>query len=442
MGEGLLKILLNWVQYWKTKRGLIVVAILIFTFFTLLLFPGLAALDLKPSTPLKTSTISIAELIWLIVWFVKSYRIPFFGKHLRIAIRLDGLDSTEEDKREIQQQILKQASYWDMGNKINFVELPKDVKFLTPKEAEDYVWKRNLDLLIWGDIRKGNVSAQEMTAFKFNFTYNYLSPADNRVRNMVAQDVALALMNRRWYIRKQNSLIDVDIVAKNVLEASTFIVGLCLLSWSRNMKAIELFEKTLANVSNGKEFQQFRERLREILHRLYHIEAEITRYTNNDNGKFNYYLKRMLELYPSSLAANLGLARSAYLDGNIKIARQYTNDAEKFNPKNKLPLLNHAFFAILDKQYDKGLKLYKQVASLEFLDDAINVVLFLEDEYKNHQDEPALLFAAGLVNYHFCDKNRGKRQLRRFEKIVNRGVDPCWPQRYGLYVASIKNLQN
>ncbi len=442
MGENLLNVVLNWAQYWKTKRGLIAVAILIFTFFTLLLFPGLAVLDLTPSISYKTNTILIAELIWLVTWFVKSYRIPFFGKHLRVAIRLEGLDSTDEDKRELQQQILGQARNWDIGNKIEFVELPKDVSFSTTKEAEGYAWKKNLDLLIWGDIRKGSVNAQEMTTFNFNFTFNYLTPADTRVRNMVAQDVIIALNNRRWYIRKQNSLIDVDIIAKNILEVSTFVVGLCLLSWSRNANAIELFEKALANVSNDKQFEGFRGRIKEILHKLYHLEVDNIRFSNCDSDKLKYYLEKMLDLYPGSLAANLGLARSAYLYGNLKAARQCTNDAEKFNPKNKAPLLNHAFFSILDKQYNKALKLYKEIASLEYLDDTINVVLFLEDEYKKRHDEPALLFAAGLINYRFCDRNRGKRQLRRFEKSVKKGDDPYWPQRYGLYVASIKGLMN
>jgi len=101
---------------------------------------------------------------------------------------------------------------------------------------------------------------------------------------------------------------------------------------------------------------------------------------------------------------------------NLEGAKDYIEKAKNIDKNHPTIYIDSAFFAILDKNYESALFWYEKVMNLIASADlaVIPLLEFLFDRYKENKNELAYLFAIGIINYKFVDREKGLSDLSNF----------------------------
>jgi hypothetical protein len=415
----------DWLKDWKTKKGLIGYSlVIIFVFAGLISIIKQLGLAIPPiwSIPI----IAISVILYLLFWSWAYIIYPRFISKIKIAFSLE-VPGNDPLLDELKKEFYFQIDSLNLKREVRVIDLPSDKRFQTTVEAEKYSKSKHINLLVWGHMKKGQLEGQEVAESRLKFTYIYPTLSKKNIEELLRSDVKLAVVDRNWRIAVRNSIVDIDTVSRNVMEISLFIVGLCLLLWRDTERCVDVFEELHSCLQQGpplsdKRRVTFLKRFDQIF-----IEALDLRtmylFQGGKMQECKKCLERMLEINYAIPGAHINLAKLCYLEGNMGDARYHTNQADRLVPNNQLSLLNKAFFAILDKKFEKANDLYnKLIAPVDWSMscNTLEVALFLEEEWKKHKDNVGFLFAAGFVNYHFADKRRGKLQLKNFIKRIDK----------------------
>lgn len=422
--EKLLEVLLGTTKDWRSKKGLLAGALITFIGY-ILIITGLKQVIIIPSKLILILPLVALELIWLVIWLFKSYRLPIFSKRINLAFSLKSEGDTSAIVQEVEKEMRREMQLLSVTESLKIIELPTDVKFEAYREAEKYITKKDIDLLIWGDTKSGSSEGKSIIELKLKFTYNYKIPISEGLKNLLSREVHISMMNRKWAIVREQSFKELDIIAMNILQVSLYILTICLTLRNNFDMAIEICEKLQANVRTldnmaKKIFGVFIERTLQLLEELYRIKAEAYRWRNNSNIE-KLYLDKMLDINYNSYPAHISIARWYYKNGQEQKAREHNNTAEKLQPKNPLSKLNYAFFSLVDRKFEKAAELYTEIKK-ENYDSRIvlGVVEWFDEEYEKNKHNLGLLFAGGFFNFYLLDPKRGEKQLKKFMKLAEK----------------------
>jgi tetratricopeptide (TPR) repeat protein len=235
---------------------------------------------------------------------------------------------------------------------------------------------------------------------------------------LFAADLRLFTGTKKWIIDTDNTLYEEIRVANYFKEACLYIIGIYLLTDNRIEDSLEIIT-ALKNIIPSVQDQKFQKliqgRINSLLVEIYLLlGSEAIQKKDYPNAK-KYFLE--LTKYPiNAFRVYVNLAKIEYYLGNLDEAVIYTKKAAKEDRKHPVIYVNYAFFRILGRKYNDALFWYKKVALLSQVDiDIPGLLEFLEERYNENKEEYAYLFALGLLNYRFFDKDRGVADLTKFK---------------------------
>lgn len=423
--DSTIALLEDWLKNWKTKKGLAGYSlVIIFVLGSLLLLFKELGLTIPAIWSIRIIVFFLVAHAMVWAWMYIVY--PIYIRKIKIAFALE-VASNDPILDELNKEFRHQLDLLNLKGEIKLIDLPRDKKFETNADAEQYSKKKYINLLIWGHTKKGELDAQEICEFKLKFTYVYPKLFIKRIEELLRSDVKLAITHRNWKIVTKNSFLDTDVIARNLTEISLFIIGLCLLLWRDAETCVQVFEKLYTCLQQGPSIKDTRrvtfiKRFERIFIEALDLKGTDL-YLSDRMEEWKECMERMNEIDTTIPGVHINLAKLNYLQENMEKARHHTNRADSLIPNNPLSIINKAFFAILDRKFEKAVHFYNKLTQLKdwtMSCNTLEVILFLEDEWKKQTDNLGFLFAVGFMNYHFADKRRGKLQLRKFAKTVKK----------------------
>lgn len=400
---------------WQTKLGLLVEIIILLAGFTYL-FLQTGLMFLLYLLPVSVS-------IWLFCWSILSCRIiinPANKKIILISFNIE-MGAKKQFDRII--PILK--------NKLVELSLNTKIKLLigaedlisNTKEAEKYRKKSNVDLIVWGNTIYGGLNEKKASQFNVHHTFK-ITPSLQQKLPLFLGDITLMLQKRNWTIYEMNDIADHKIVADDLLETCLFIIGLYFFDQQEFDDAIKIFESILPislNKSKIREEQNIMYmaqtgRINSLLIDLYFIKSTEFQEKGDVNGEL-YFLNKIPEKIQNQIPILMNLAKTYYQINDLNKAVKYTLKIKKINKNHPAVAINLAFFGILQKNYARVKFWYDQLLKHDHLSEIppINLLEFLDNEFKKNPSEYALLYGMAIIN-NFLDKIMMKRYLRQFLK--------------------------
>jgi len=407
--------------------------------FAVLLLVGLGALALVlkqmgivfvPGVYIWVYCVSLGlSILWWL--YVRWYR-PFDKNVLSIGFALSYDDYSRESYAEIMASFRRDLEQHGLKGAVKIKELPSDLRLSSALEAEKYLKKKDLRVLIWGDTTRATVGNSEaVTIFNVNVT------CQHRVRAGDDKDAIHAALSdgaRRgsWTVQDTNSLSGLRLVSGNLLEISTYVLAISL--WSvREIKYVEKAALILENLrvrlqprardTNFPNLGDFKIRIGK---RVYGILMQVTYYYMFDKRDFHTAKKWAEKLYqvaPRDYDVNMSMARISWELGDQSMARSFTRTARDIKPKESLPYLNLAFFHFNDGSYVRALAIYKKLKpNISSKTNILDVIDFLEREFDTSR-KPALFFAAAWLSVRYGDTVRGREMLQSFLEMVENKSD-------------------
>jgi len=368
----------------------------------------------------------IAWIVWhnrkrLATW-LKRLKLKFFPVKFNVAFSLDfkeGLNSGnyfEQIKKNIHSITNKSGLY----KQIIIKDFSSIQKFRDKDEAELFIIKKGIDLIIWGGFTNDTlkVDGENINEIELHFTYGHPDNKEKTIGKMLLIDISSKLAKKNyWKIVESNSLKDSKIVSNNIFDISTYIIALTLKISGRLGKSLNLFEQLYKNlVDRNDNFQK------EIFPHLYNIYTIlISEYGINEN---NYNLghdlcRKILIIKENDFFALSNLATFNCKLGLNEEAERQVNLLVKLYPKDPTTEVDVAYFRIMQKKYANALKHYKNLMKFNVINfEPQYVIEFLCEEYDKLK-EPALLFGVGIISYKFWDKELAKANLKLFLKKAN-----------------------
>ncbi|MCH7771892.1 MAG: hypothetical protein IIA49_12890, partial [Bacteroidetes bacterium] len=222
----------------------------------------------------------IARVVWhnrksIGIWF-KRQKLKKFPANFNIAFSLDfkdGLNSGnyfEQIKKNVNSISNKSGVY----KQIIINDFSNIQKFRNKDEAESFINKKGIDLIIWGgftnDILK--VDGENINEIELHFTYGHPDDKKNIIGKMILIDISSKLAKKNyWKIVESNSLRDTKIVSNNIFDISTYIIALTLKIYGRLEKSLNLFEQLHNNLVERKD--DFQKEIVPHLYNLYQVLA-------------------------------------------------------------------------------------------------------------------------------------------------------------------------
>ena len=368
----------------------------------------------------------IARVVWhnrksIGIWF-KRQKLKNFPANFNIAFSLDfkdGLNSRnyfEQIKKNVNSISNKSGVY----KQIIINDFSNIQKFRNKDEAESFINKKGIDLIIWGgftnDILK--VDGENINEIELHFTYGHPDDKKNIIGKMILIDISSKLAKKNyWKIVESNSLRDTKIVSNNIFDISTYIIALTLKIYGRLEKSLNLFEQLHNNLVERKD--DFQKEMVPHLYNLYQVLA-IENGINRKNFNLSSDLcRKILIIKKNDFFALSNLATAQCKLGNNKEAEILVEQLLKLYPKDPVTEVDVAYFRILQKNYTNSFKHYKNLANFQTINfEPQEVIEFLCDEYDKLK-EPALLFGVGIISYRFWDKKLAKNYFNLFLKKAN-----------------------
>lgn len=381
-------------------------------------------------------------VVWLIalianlIRFILVRRKRYGSDRLTIALLIKPeVSSSDEIYKVLNAEIRNQK----LDDIVRVVQLPNDLKMFSEKEASKFVLKRNIQVLVYGEVIKGNIQPGVGSDEKYvlSVCYSYALENETAVKRLIE----LGTKRSIWTIEASRSLNGITFLGNNIVEISLFALALGLKSFG-NLRSYEscirLFEELKHRFSGRVSDVNFPtlDVIKPVVDKeSHHCYVTLSGYFNNENDWENAAkaAETGLKNHPSSFELLANAARARWEMGDRNTAEQYTDRMVGLSPDSVFSLVNSAFFNFINKRYKKALILYKRLKRAHGVTNWIDIIDFLERQYVE-QGELSLLFAQAYLNYHFADREIGLKQAKEF--ILAVGQNP----KYGQLVIEAKKI--
>lgn len=434
MGNQLLDVL-DWLrkERWSTVDGLIgySVAIVVTVIISsgILKYLGVGNALRSMGIPVNVwwilGSIPLLLLLHYLIWLTN--RKGFYtSEKILMVFAIKAGKEQDQFVREMRKNITRQLALNGLSEIIDVSQLAPDVQFATKKDAEDYISKDKVNLMIWGDTTEATNAGSKVTIFHFNISYLF-SPLVGDKKANLENDIGNAIQRDPWgIIDHMNSLTGIQLASQNIFEMSLFALGACLVTTPNviyHLKAVTIFEKLKEQLKQRRgdpNFQQAKFMLRQVNFLLTTIYVGLSYYYVFEEGNYEKgidYAEDALLIEQNNFGAHLNLANYYWKTNQEKLSRQHAKAADKIQPTSDLVRLNRAFFHFYDRRFASGLKLYKKLKDFGNVN-TLAICEFVEDEYEKHPDNHSLLFAFSWLSIQFGDEGRGKEGMKKFLSVV------------------------
>jgi tetratricopeptide (TPR) repeat protein len=403
MNELIRRILEYITKKWRSIVGLFLGIILI------------VAIVGKLSIPYKPIVTGFVLIIWMSFWVLKTGRLLLPTNKYTVVFCVKTDDKSEKHYSKVIQKLRSEIDNLNVSSTLHFIEIAPDI-IKSRLDAERYRETQQVDLVIWGNAYTETADGKIVVNFRLNFTFRI---SENLKPKLIlfAVDLLLFTGTKKWIIDTDNTLYEEIRVANYFKEACLYIIGIYLLTDNRiedSLEIITALKQIIPSVQDEKFQKLIQGRINSLLVEIYLLlGSEAIQKKDYPNAK-KYFLE--LTKYPiNAFRVYVNLAKIEYYLGDLDEAVNYTKKAAKEKRKHPVIYVNYAFFRILGKKYDDALFWYKKIALLSQVDiDIPGLLEFLEERYNENKKEYAYLFALGLLNYRFFDKDRGGADLMKF----------------------------
>lgn len=402
-----------------TRFGWIYYSIGLFILSVILIL-SLKAIGLSFNLWINLLFIVVVQFVHSSLWFSRRQKI-FNLKNLVIAFAIATEKESKDYYKEIKKEFRRQVAKYKLESIIKIKELSSDVKFNNDNEAERYIKKKGIWVLLWGDTREGNLNNTPITQFniKASFQFNQL---DEEKRKSFLSDVNLATQRRVLSVWQKNSSYQLVIVSGNIVEISLFTLGACLATAPNIdyfLKSVLIFEKLHDILKRRKQDTNFpnlifvKEKVRSLLDQSFSDLSSYFWQEKKDLDKAIEYGEQAIKINENNFNAHQDMAVWRWLSNEPELSKQHTNRAWKLRPGNPLPRFNRAFYLIVDKKFEAGFREYKKIKYVGNTN-IVNVVDFIENEFEKNKNNLGFLFIAGWLNKLHVDQIRGIKLLEDF----------------------------
>lgn len=400
--------------WWNTTRGLLVFSglIVLAYFFLPLAFP----------IPLRARSIvfGLVLVAYLTPWLASRY----WPKGSRWVLMF-ALDTDPEADAYLQKAM--RGMRYRLGN------IPTQHKVVIKrihhsevtarKQADELVNGKKADLVIWGDFADAMVNGEPVSVLEHISYTHRLTPVMQRNLNLYRRDIVLAMGGREWLVRHKQSLSDIIRLQDNFADISLFVIAVQMFSDESSVDDSVLVFEHLLSSAERLDRQALADRLKGFLIQSVLLQATFASHAGRWQ-QAKTYAERLAQMGVSGASIDTILARASYELGDEPSARKYTEMLQERDPGNSIVLFNTAFFAIMDKEYDVARDTYDRLHKYKKLDnDPREIAKFFSHRIEADSCEIAFLYARGVVNLWYCDRESGIVDLRLFlSKAGDSGV--------------------
>lgn len=403
---------------WRTKRGWLAYS------FGIFLITGTIIITFNNTGVLlnsywKYGIFIIPQIIHSSIWL--SERFYFSNPNIpTVAFSISTESTSKNYYHEIKKRFRQHIIDFELKKYLKIKDLPSDITFSTPTEAERFISKKKIALLIWGNTYEGTL--RDSAYSQFNISLSYIHKITDKVKqDRFVSVIGASIQRKQWGIWQPNSFNQLGVVSENIVETSLFTLGACL-STVRNidylLRSVDIFEKLNAQLQKRKEDKSFpnlfivKQNVRSFLLNSYDILMSVY-YRDKNLEKAIEYATKTIKLDENNFSAHQRMALYQWLNGNKILAEKHTKRASKIKPTDPMPKFNKAFFYFDEKNYKQALKQYKKIkAPGEVV--ILELVEFLENEHEKNPDNLGFLFAAAWINIRFADRESGIKELSNF----------------------------
>ena len=367
----------------------------------------------------------LSKLIELLIsnlkWVTKSlkkirYRILPLNFDIAISIKSEeGLNSGQYYK-QLNKDFIKLLNDHNLTSKLRIKNITDIISFDNNERALEFVKKKNLNLLIWGEFSVDNLKQKGENVNDINLHFTYLHPED--ICGLLGQSINDDISSKNklkgdWKIHENNSSVEVRIISKNIFDISIYTIALTLKFFQHWMLSAELLENLYKNATDDKQFKNA------IAFHLINCYDLISLYYINEKKDYNQsekYLYKLLDLDPMNYLVKSNLALCKFKNGDIKSAEKLIEDAYIQNPNHPTCQLNYAYLSIRKKDYKKAYRMYQKFFDYSVVPfEPLDVIDFLNKEFEVMKD-PALLYGSAMMNYIYKDRAFGIKDFKTFLK--------------------------
>lgn len=405
---------------WPTKTGYLLVVIVVTALVLTLEYLIILVCNLKIPRYLTFLFILLALLIHDALWRFFTGRIIFlFFNKITIAIHPNVLKEYK-DLKKILISLIKERH---VGGWFKIAILPEVLVLDDNKKAENYLTKRGLNLLIWGESISGQELGKEVTQYKLKFSCSFDYPTHNpAARMLLIRDFDELLKERYWKVHKENSLTEIHSLGESITEVGLYVIAICLLTRGNIGKGLNILEDLFIRIHNDpiKKKLLICSRIKNHLVSLYNLLSIIAWREEKNKIKSVELTKKTLALDENNYDSHVRLALFEYQEGNIPESKRHVKRCRNINPRHPCTIFDQAFYFILERKYGKAAATYKKL-NQTIVDGllAFEVANFLEEEYRKKKREIGFLFASGFVNTKFVPHTKlGLKQLKDFCRLA------------------------
>jgi tetratricopeptide (TPR) repeat protein len=382
--------------------------------------------ELDPNEIVANIAIKSASSIFqrLGFWFKKAYlKAGPINFNVLLSISYEPGTITETYYKEVSKNLKHFLSNAGLSDQLTINDLSGTVKFETKEKAELLRQTKNIDLIVWGEFTNNQLkkNGKNLSELKLSFTYGHPDDPTKRMRSMIDLELKSRFaVKNYWSIFEENSFDDIKLVSENAAYMSVYIIALTLKLFGRIEKSLTLFQHLYDELlKKGDPFSNY---LKPHLINCYDLIIFDSLWNKKKYIKGKECCNKFLELVPNNYHALSSLALLEYKLGYTEEARQIVANLNKSHPDKPVTLLDNAFFYILQRKYKKAYECYRKVIKIKNAQSGFNSELLLEffgEEYDS-SNEPALLYASGIVAYYFSG-NTGLSEidLKKFLSLAD-----------------------
>ncbi|NQV18642.1 MAG: hypothetical protein HQ534_08885 [Armatimonadetes bacterium] len=187
-------------------------------------------------------------ILTYLIWLFRSGRLIIPSKKLKVAVALSP-DNIASDSILTKTLLMTNSKLKSLNllDNIHIFKIGTDL-FNTNKDAEKYLKRKKINLVIHGNIHYGKKENKVIFNLK-DFSFSYYIPQVPRnpgSMNMIKKDINLMLTHRNWIVEESNSLSGSEAIATNFVEILLSIIGIAS-SFSKDYinTSVLLIEKLL-----------------------------------------------------------------------------------------------------------------------------------------------------------------------------------------------------
>lgn len=424
---------------WPTWFGLFSYGIGIFLLTIAFLF-SLQTINISFGFYVSFAVLLAPQIVHALLWIIRR---SYLGDPdcLTVAFAIETDDSSREYYKEIRKRFQKHLIDFKLNKRLKIKDLPNDIYFNDSEIAEKYINEKGIRLLIWGDTTKGTSGGKEIVNFNIKLSYLYGRQNAEQQRQL-SSEIGQAVQRGIWGFPRTESLLGIVIVEGNIIEMSLYALGACLSTVpiiAYQESAVLIFENLLKMLKYKMQNVNFpnvnlvKNIATKSLLKLYNSLLILYGFQLKNRLKAIEYGEKALQLDENDVNAHQNLAFLCWLNGDRMSSERHTKRAADISLNKNLPRINRAFYFMYDRKYEKALNQYRKISDTTGTN-ILDVITFNEGQFENNPQNPGFLFAAGLLNFRFADKIRGKLLLNDFYSTYN--LNP----EYKVLTAEIKQI--